>query len=302
MVERIKCCIGVFAYNEEKNIANILNALLNQKQDYIEIAEIIVVSSASTDGTDEIVKGFCQNNSIIKLIQEDERRGKSAAINLFIKQAKADILVIESADTIPEFDVVEKLVKPFKNKLIGMTGGRPVPENTKETFVGFAVNLLWDLHHEMAMNSPKLGEMVAFRKIFTEIPADSAVDEASIEAIMLEHSYRLVYVSTAIVHNKGPETYNDFIKQRRRIAAGHLWLKENQEHKVASQDSSMMLALFIKACVRNPRDIGNVFGVALLEVYCRLLGLYDYKIKKRNPFKWDTIDSAKALKYKGKKK
>jgi hypothetical protein len=34
----------------------------------------------------------------------------------------------------------------------------------------------------MALISPKLGEMIAFRKVMKSIPKDSAVDEASIEA------------------------------------------------------------------------------------------------------------------------
>ena len=202
----------------------------------------------------------------------------------------------------PENDVIEKLVLPFNNKKIGMTGGKPVPENPTNTFIGFAVNLLWSLHHEMAKYSPKLGEMVAFRRLFDEIPANSAVDEASIEAIILEQDYKLLYVPAAIVHNKGPENFSDFVKQRRRIAAGHLWLKDNQSHEVSSQDSSLMLILFFKACMRNKNKIGWVIGVAMLEVYCRILGSYDYKIKKRNPFKWKTIDSAKSLKYRSKDK
>ncbi|HOD54949.1 MAG TPA: glycosyltransferase [Candidatus Cloacimonadota bacterium] len=298
MVEKIQCSVGVFAYNEEKNIANILTALLHQKLQTVEIVEIIVVSSASTDKTDQIVQSFIDKHPIIRLIQEKERNGKSAAINLFISQAISKILVIESADTIPESDVIEKLVKPFKNKLIGMTGGRPVPENSKSTFIGFAVNLLWSLHHEMAMQSPKLGEMVAFRRIFEEIPSDSAVDEASIEALIRENSYQLLYISSAIIHNKGPETIFDFIKQRRRIAAGHLWLKENHAYQVTSQDPFLMLFLFIKSCFKNPKDIIKIIAVAKLEIFCRLLGTYDYKVKRINPFKWNTIDSSKSLKYK----
>lgn len=223
MNNKLKCSIGVFAYNEEKNIAKVLEALLNQKCESVDIDEIIVVSSASTDQTDAIVKAMADKNNLIQLIQESQRNGKSSAINQFLKIAKSDILVIESADTIPEYDTVEKLVLPFKNPKIGMTGGRPVPENSKDTLIGFAVNLLWSLHHEMAMNSPKLGEMVAFRKIFDQIPNQSAVDEASIEALVKKGNLDLLYIANAIIHNKGPENLSDFIKQRRRIAAGHLW-------------------------------------------------------------------------------
>ncbi len=300
MNNKLKCSIGVFAYNEEKNIAKVLEALLNQKCESVDIDEIIVVSSASTDQTDAIVKAMADKNNLIQLIQESQRNGKSSAINQFLKIAKSDILVIESADTIPEYDTVEKLVLPFKNPKIGMTGGRPVPENSKDTLIGFAVNLLWSLHHEMAMNSPKLGEMVAFRKIFDQIPNQSAVDEASIEALVKKGNLDLLYIANAIIHNKGPENLSDFIKQRRRIAAGHLWLQDHQDYHVVSQNKFILLTLLIKACLKQPKNIFKILVVAKLEIFCRILGTYDYKIKKKNPFKWNTIDSSKSLTYKNK--
>ncbi len=47
--------VGVIAYNEENNIANLLDSLLKQSA---RIKEIVVVSSGSTDKTNEIVKEF----------------------------------------------------------------------------------------------------------------------------------------------------------------------------------------------------------------------------------------------------
>ena len=252
---KIICSVGVFAYNEVENIAKLLNALLSQKLDKVEIGEIIVVSSASEDGTDEAVLAFTKKNNKIKLIAEKERNGKSAAINKFIEASQNDILVIESADTIPAENTIEKMVMVFADENIGMTGGRPIPENSSKDFVGYSVNLLWRLHHKMALLSPKLGEMVAFRKIFPRIPAKSAVDEASIEAIIRDAGLQLDYISDAIIHNKGPENLADFILQRRRIEAGHLWLKDTEKYEVASQSGSLLLKLTLAEIVEKPTKI-----------------------------------------------
>ena len=295
-MKKIDVSIGVFAYNEVKNIKKILSALLNQEQKYINIIEIIVVSSNSTDGTDEIVKDFMQRNDKIKLIAEKERNGKSTAINKFIKAANSDILVIESADTIPAKDCVQRMVLPFIDPEIGMTGGRPMPENDENTFIGFAVTMMWRMHHKMAMISPKLGEMVAFRKVFDKIPPESAVDEASIEAIIRKKGYKLYYEPKAIVHNKGPENISDFIKQRRRIAAGHLWLINTQNYEVISQKKGLLIKLLLDEIISHPLKTHFILGTMLLEIYGRFLGYYDYKIKKKNPFKWEMIKSSKNLK------
>ena len=295
MKNKLVCSIGVFAFNEAANISKLLDALLTQQLNRIEIEEIIVVSTASTDGTDEIVSDYCKKNSKIQLICEPERRGKSASINNFMDHAKSDILVIESADTIPASDTIEKMVEPFFNEKIGMTGGRPTPVNDPATFIGYSVNLLWNLHHEMALISPKLGEMVAFRRVFDKIPPDSAVDEASIEAIMREKELELKYIPDAIVYNKGPENISDFIKQRRRIETGHLWLKKTQDYSVVSQDKGILLKLACRQIRKHPARIFFLLGTALLEIWSRFLGWYDFKILKKNPFKWDIAASTKDL-------
>ena len=303
-MDNLTCSVGVFAHNEENNIGNILDALLKQKcppspPPHLHeggIDEIIVISSGSTDNTNLIVKDFVRKYDKIKLFIEPVRRGKSSAINLFIEKARNDILVVISADTIPKNDAIEKLIRPLANHKIGMTGGRPVPVNKTDNFLGFAVNLLWKLHHRLAIFQPKLGEMIAFKKIFNAIPLESAVDEASIEAVITKAGLKCLYVSDAIVYNKGPETLTDFIKQRKRICIGHLWLKDNQNYNVASNKLGLLLSLYISECFRNPKNIIYITGLVKLEIYSRMLGYLDYYIKKKNPFIWETIKTTKKIK------
>ena len=90
MCKILKCSIGVIVYNEAANIGKLLNSLLTQKLNIVSIEEIIVVSSACTDGTDDIVRSFTEKYDKVKLITEAERGGKSSAINKFIKASKTD--------------------------------------------------------------------------------------------------------------------------------------------------------------------------------------------------------------------
>jgi len=292
---RLTCSIGVIAYNEESNIIRLLQALCDQNLTNVEIAEIIVVSSACKDKTDELVCEFALTHPQVSLICEKERSGKSSAINIFLKEAKSDILIVESGDTIPAPDTIEKLVSPFADSKIGATGGRPTPVNDAKTLMGYAIHLLWDLHHRMALINPKLGEMIAFRRLFNAIPKDSAVDEASIEALVRSKRLKLVYVPDAIIYNKGPETFKDFVKQRRRIQNGHLWLMHKHHYKVSSQDSGIMLKIFLAEIGEHPLQVFKLIIVILMEVYCRLLGTYDYYVKKKNPFTWDISTTTKKL-------
>ena len=94
--------IGVMAYNEESNVGRLLEHLSGASAPDAEIAEIIVVSSGSTDGTDGIVEEWEKKDPRVRLIREEERRGKASAINLFLSEARGDILILESADTLPD--------------------------------------------------------------------------------------------------------------------------------------------------------------------------------------------------------
>lgn len=291
----VHCSIGVFAYNEAGNIIRLLDALSAQVLQEVAIDEIIVVSSASTDGTDELVKDYASSHPSVNLIQQARREGKSSAINLFLKAAKNDILVVISGDVVPEKHTIERLVAVFKDPKVGATGGRPVPVNDTKTFMGYSVHLLWRLHHRMALKAPKLGEMIAFRKLMEQIPADSAVDEASIEAIVRKHKLQLRYIPSAIIRNKGPENFRDFVKQRRRIQNGHLWLKAKHNYTVSSQNGSTLLTILKEEALESPFTIHKIIAVMAMEVWCRFLGSIDYYWHKKNPFAWEIARSTKDL-------
>ncbi|MBW6514788.1 MAG: glycosyltransferase [Candidatus Syntrophosphaera sp.] len=290
------CSLGVFAYNEAGNIVPLLESLCGQKLRRARIAEIIVVSSASTDGTDELVREFAVGHPEVRLIAQPRREGKSSAINIFLREAASDLLVVISGDVIPARDTIEKLVSAFADPRIGATGGRPVPVNSDSTFIGYAVNLLWRLHHRMALISPKLGEMIAFRKLMDEIPEESAVDEASIEAIVRAAGFKLRYVPDALISNRGPQNLKDFIKQRRRIQNGHLWLQRRQGYKVVSQNGGTLLWILLAELREFPKTAAKILAVMVLELCCRLLGSYDFHVRGKNPFAWDIAHSAKNLK------
>lgn len=235
----------------------------------------------------------------MKLVVQERREGKASAINVFLSGAKGDVVVIESSDTIPEQNAIENLVRPFQDSNVGMTGAHPIPVNSNDTFMGFTVKLFWRLHHEMALNHPKLGELIAFRNIVGEIPKDTAVDEASIEAIITKAGYRIHYAKDAIVYNKGAETIKDFLKQRRRVMAGHKHLQKTRYYTVSTMKINNIFGLFNKLFKNTPWNFKTgfwTFGAVFLELIGRCLGDYDYYIKKKNPYTWDIAESTKNLK------
>ncbi|HVO85481.1 MAG TPA: glycosyltransferase [Syntrophobacteria bacterium] len=287
------------AHNEAANISKVLEALSEQKTARVEIDEILVISSGSTDGTDDIVRSWERRDPRIRLLRQERREGKASAVNLFLHEARNDILVLESADTLPLADTIERLVMPLADDRVGMTGAHPVPLNPRTTFLGGVVHLMWGLHHLVALEAPKLGEMVAFKKMVTHIPRDSAVDEASLEAALRQEGLELVYVPEAIVYNRGPENLKDFLVQRRRIQAGHLWLEANCGYKVSTTRAMRILRHLMTLTPRSAWGLVVAVGAIALEALGRALGCLDFWVLGKNPFVWKTAPSTKDLRCQG---
>jgi poly-beta-1,6-N-acetyl-D-glucosamine synthase len=273
---KLACSVGIMAHNEAANMGPLLEALLEQDLRTCELREILVLSSGSTDDTEAIVRRYSARDRRIRLLRQASRKGKASAVNLFLRHAHTDIVVLESADTLPEPTTLERMVAPFANPEVGMTGGRPVPVNDSQTFMGFAAHLLWNMHHRIALRQPKMGELIAFRRIFQRIPYDSAVDEASIEPLIHGQGFQLRYVPDAILYTRGPQTPADFVRQRRRIQAGHLRMRHRQGYVVSTLRGRNLMRAFL-ACWRwDWRHVLWSPGVVALEMYARLLGSIDY--------------------------
>src|SRR2546427_2864267 len=232
--ESVSCSVGIMAHNEEANIGRTIRAVLEQQGPSVRLEEVIVVASGCTDRTVPIVLEMALQEHRVRLCIQEKREGKASAINLFLKEAISPVVVLIGADVIPEASALEYLCAPFKDPKIGMVGGRPVPVNDPATFMGHAVHLLWRLHDRLARVHPKLGEVIAFRNVITGIPTDSPVDEISIQALISQLGYQLIYEPACIVYNKGPLTIHDFLKQRRRIYAGHLQVRDRQNYQAST--------------------------------------------------------------------
>lgn len=295
--ECIGCSIGIMAYNEEANIGRNIRAVLEQHSPSIRIEEIIVVASGCTDRTVPIVTEIALQEPQVRLCIQEKREGKASAINLFLRQATCKIVVLISADVIPEASALEYLCTPLKDPKIGMVGGRPAPINDPTTFMGHTVHLLWHLHDRLARVNPKLGEIIAFRNIISGIPTDSAVDEISIQALISQLGYQLLYQPACIVYNKGPLTIQDFLKQRRRIYAGHLRVREQQQYVASTMKVGPIIHQLLVCrdfALRTPQHVIWTLGAILLEAFARLQGYYDY-LRKREHHIWQMVDSTKDL-------
>jgi cellulose synthase/poly-beta-1,6-N-acetylglucosamine synthase-like glycosyltransferase len=100
-------------------------------------------------------------------------------------------------------------------------------------------------------------------------------------------------VPESIVYNRGPATVGDFLKQRRRIHAGHLRIYRKQGYAVATLNVPRIL----EALLRNWdwRHVHWILAIIALEAYGRLLGWMDHQFGQAGQHAvWDIARSTKG--------
>ena len=109
----------VAAHDEAKTIARKIRNFLDSS--YSGESELLIVSDGSTDATASIV-GALTNERVRLLIQP--RRGKGAALNLAVPQARGEILIFTDATSMFAPQTVTELVRPFADPRVGLVNGR----------------------------------------------------------------------------------------------------------------------------------------------------------------------------------
>jgi len=115
--------ITIPVHNEAAVIAGTLERILDLGYP-AERRQILVVSDASTDGTDEIVDGFASRG--VELLRLPERRGKTGAENAARARLSGQIIVNTDASVRIDRDAVQHLIAAFADPAVGLASGRDI--------------------------------------------------------------------------------------------------------------------------------------------------------------------------------
>jgi cellulose synthase/poly-beta-1,6-N-acetylglucosamine synthase-like glycosyltransferase len=268
------------AHNEETHVEASLRAILEQNQRVVRVDEVIVVVSESTDSTEEICAKMAETDPRIRLVIEPSRRGKIFSVINFLSQASHDYCVVVSADVFAAPDCVDRLgASLLSDPRVGMAGPQVRPRESpgRTTVAARLARILWEIHHELALRNPKLGELVMVRRQYLgEVPSVSGCDEVMLEAAVVEHGGRLVYVPEAVVENESPRTLRDLFNVRRRIHVQHLVTKRELGYDASSLRVSHGVQSFFHEVVHHPGRAPGASALVLIEAAARLRARIQY--------------------------
>ena len=227
--------LTVPSYNEEASIGATLDRLL--AMDYpADKRHIVVISDASTDRTDDIVRGYADRG--VELLRLPERRGKTAAENAAGPLLRGDIVVNIDATVRLRPDSLKTLVRAFQDPSVGVATGRNVSvgaSNAHATqgesgYVGFE---MW-----MRSRETRLGSIVGASGCFygirrslydSRFPEQLSRDFAS-ALIAKEHGLRAVLVDEAVCEVPRTASLNAELRRKTRTMARGLetlWYKRH---------------------------------------------------------------------------
>jgi cellulose synthase/poly-beta-1,6-N-acetylglucosamine synthase-like glycosyltransferase len=115
--------VTVPVFNAAPTLATTLERLL--ELDYPrDRLQLLVVSDASTDGSDGIVEGFAGRG--VELLRMSDRRGKTAAENAALRVSRGEIIVNVDATVQVPPSALRALVRAFNDPSVGVASGRDV--------------------------------------------------------------------------------------------------------------------------------------------------------------------------------
>ncbi|MBI2621971.1 MAG: glycosyltransferase [Candidatus Levybacteria bacterium] len=300
-MKKLKVSIGIPAYNEERNIKNVLKSILDQKEKSITIKEIIVASDGSTDNTVQFAKSI--DDQRLKVIKYVGRRGKPTILNRLFKIFKGDVLVIVDADSILKDElVIESLVsKLHKDKSIGVITGNPQPLPA-ETFLESAINnyiyarnKVFDKYDIGKSAYTARGFLVYSKKFLKNfiLPDEVINDDTYSYFYCLRNSYRALNEKGAVVRYRPAQTISEHIKQSTRHLAGgvqlYRYFGQEAVDKKFSLPKMALLRIMLYQLIRNP--MGYILLKAL-NIYCFYLSR---KQVEKFDNKWESISTSKNL-------
>lgn len=200
-----KVSILIAAYNEEKYIrATVMNKLA---QDYPKDSlEIIVASDASSDGTDAVCRDLSKKYGNVKFLRMGERRGKAAALNAAIKEAKGEIIVFSDANSMYREDAVTHLVRNFVDPSVGYVTGHMVYMKRDGTLTEEGCSSYMKYENFIRRSESAASSVVgvnggidAVRKDLYEAIREDLISDFVIPLMVVKKGYRVVYDPKAVL-------------------------------------------------------------------------------------------------------
>lgn len=217
-----KVSIVIPAHNEEKIISKKLDNCFSLNYPFDKL-EIILVLDACTDNTKLIALQYKDKG--IKVVEQKERKGKIAALNIAVPQAKSDIIVFSDANAAYNKESIKELVANFFDSKVGCVCGELKYIRRKERNTGESIYAsYWSYEKWLRRRESRLGSLLVAngaiyairRELFT--PIDEDLSDDFVNPIMIKSkSFDVIHEPQAVATEFVTTTFREEFNRKVRI-------------------------------------------------------------------------------------
>lgn len=216
-----------------RNEAACIEATIRNKlgQDYpADKLDMVVISDASDDGTDEIVQRVAQETGRVQLIRQEPREGKTAGLNRAVPLARGEIIVFADANSMYGQHALRRLVADFADPSVGYVTGKMVYVNRDGSPVGDGCTAYMKFENWLRAQETRMGSVVGVdggvdavrRSLYQPMRADQLPDFV-LPLNVVEQGARVVYEPEALLTEESLNDSGQEFRMRVRVALRAMW-------------------------------------------------------------------------------
>lgn len=214
----------VAAYNEEDFIRE---KITNTRDlDYpAGRLEVVFVTDGSQDRTPDIVREY----PFIRLLHENQRRGKIAAVNRAMTFVQSPLVVFCDANTLLNKDCIREIVKHYADPAVGgVAGEKKILARGSDTAAAAGEGLYWKyesalkkLDSELYSTMGAAGELFSVRKeLLDKVPEGTIIEDFVQSLKLCVKGYVVRYEPGAYAAEAPSASIKEEMKRKVRICAG----------------------------------------------------------------------------------
>lgn len=184
--------------------------------------QILVISDASDDGTDEIVSGF--GDPRIVLCRQEPRGGKSRGITAFMPRATGEFVVFSDANSMYDRQALRYLTAPFTDPKVGYVVGYQRYIAEPQSAVSSSENAYWQYETALKEAESRLGSVVggdgaiyAFRRSLWIPLKDDDISDLVLPLRIVSQGYSGVYERRAVCDEHTAADFGGEFRRKVRI-------------------------------------------------------------------------------------
>lgn len=290
------------SYKEEKSVKKAIECILPPNKNIWNKMQLIIVAPDSK--TLESAKSKIAEYKGYKdfLVLRDKAKGKPAALNLAVENAKNEILILTDGDMYVSDNAIKDLVRYFEAPRVGGVSGHPISLDNKNTQFGYYSHLFCEAAHTQRLKKdfvPMSGYLYAMRKIkgMFPLPEEIRAEDAYISEKVMAAGYDIKYDENSIAYVHFPKNLKDWVKQKTRSLGGNIQTKNfipaEFPHKNRSITQDLQNALFPLNYASTPKEYLYSLALYPLRLYLWIKIYFQHYTGTYSKGLWERIESSK---------